>query len=146
MQLPLEKLFPYGSMTIEIFCDGSGGSDGCSGGYGFVAKSSSGNVLAEGYGKSTGEILSNNVSEYLSVINALEWVKNKTAGRVIIKTDSKLVVEQVMRRWKCKKEHLKPLQAKARRLLEEQGATIEWIPREENSDADALSRKWEDDG
>jgi ribonuclease HI len=146
MQLSLDKLFPYGSMDIHIFCDGSGGSDGHSGGYGFVAKSTHGNVLAEGYGKSTGNVLSNNVSEYLSVINALEWSKGKTAGQITIKTDSLLVVQQVTRQWKCKKEHLKPLQEKARALLIEVDANIVWIPRAENEDADALSRKWETDG
>jgi ribonuclease HI len=144
-QLVLEGTFPYGSMDIVIFCDGSGGSNNDNGGWGFSAQSKSGNILFEDFGPPEGHS-TNNVSEYRSVIAALKWAKGKTAGNVTIKTDSKLVVEQVMRRWKCKKEHLKPLCEIAKTLLIEVDATIMWIPRAENTRADELSHAWETNG
>lgn len=138
----LEGIFPFGAIDIIIFCDGSGGSNNDNGGWGFSAQSKYGKILHEDFGPPVG-LSTNNVSEYRSVIAALEWAKGKTAGNVTIKTDSKLVVEQVMRRWNCKKPHLQPLCERARWLMYEVDATLMWIPRSENKRADELSREWE---
>lgn len=144
-QRALEDLFPYGSMDIVVFCDGSGGSNNDNGGWGFSAQSKYGKILHESFGPPDG-LSTNNISEYRSVIAALEWAKGKTAGNVIIKTDSLLVVSQVKRLWKCKKPHLQPLCDKARQLLTEVDAAIMWIPRAENKRADELSHEWENHG
>lgn len=143
-----DRLFPmfdYGMMNIVIFCDGSGGSNGDNGGWGFSAQSEQGNILFEGWGGPDG-LSTNNVSEYRAVIAALKWAKGKTAGNIKIKTDSELVVFQCTGKWKCKKEHLKPLHREAKTLLYDNRAVIEWIPREQNKRADELSHAWEHDG
>jgi ribonuclease HI len=138
----LFDMFEYGSMNIVIYCDGSGGSNGDNGGWGFCAESESGNILYEGFGPPDG-LSTNNVSEYRAVINGLKWAKGKTAGRITVRTDSTLVVEQCLNRWKCKKEHLKPLCKEAKELLYDLRARIEWVPREQNVRADELSHAWE---
>jgi ribonuclease HI len=137
------KTFLFDSMDIIIYCDGSGGSNGDNGGWGFSAQSKSGNILHEDFGGPDG-LSTNNISEYRAVIAGLKWAKNKTVGKVLILTDSTLVVEQVMRRWKCKKPHLKPCCDEAQQLLRDTFARIEWIPREQNKRADELSHAWED--
>jgi ribonuclease HI len=138
----LFPMFEYGSMNIVIYCDGSGGSNGDNGGWGFSAQSEKGNILYEEFGPPDG-FSTNNISEYRAVIYALRWAKGKTAGTISIRTDSTLVVEQCLNRWKCKKPHLKPLQQEARDLLYNARAVIEWVPREQNKRADELSHAWE---
>jgi ribonuclease HI len=137
----LFSMFEYGTMNIVIFCDGSGGEHGDDGGWGYTAQSEHGNILHEDFGPPDG-YSTNNVSEYRAVIAALKWVKGKTSGNITIKTDSKLVVEQCLGRWKCKQAHLKPLRQEAKDLLYDNRAVIMWIPREENKRADELSHAW----
>jgi probable phosphoglycerate mutase len=56
--------------------------------------------------------------------------------------DSKLLVEQMSGRWKIKQPHLRPLAAEAAELLRSfDSVTFSWIPREQNSRADALANK-----
>lgn len=140
----LFDMFEHGSQNIVIYCDGSGGSNGDNGGWGYTAQTPSGRVLYEDFGPPEG-LSTNNVSEYRAVINALKWVKGRTAGSILIRTDSTLVVEQCLNRWKCKKPHLKPLHQEAKELLYDNRAMIEWIPREQNTRADELSHAWETD-
>lgn len=138
----LFEMFEYGSLDIVIYCDGSGGTNGNDGGWGFSAQSVKGNILHEAFGAPDGHS-TNNVSEYRAVINGLKWAIGKTAGQIYIKTDSTLVVQQVTGQWKCKKEHLRPLCDEAKKLLYEVRAIISWIPREQNKRADELSHAWE---
>ena len=42
--------------------------------------------------------------------------------------------------WNVHVLHLKALHAEAVRLLRQLGATLEWVPRERNAEADRLSR------
>lgn len=54
--------------------------------------------------------ISCNTAEYLSLIGALEWLQSvheKHHFTVKIYGDSKLLIEQVHKRWKTKKPHLK---------------------------------------
>ena len=60
-------------------------------------------------------------------------------ARVHVRGDSKLVIEQVAGRWKVKQPHLKPLHAQARALLDAlREVDLAHVPREQNTDADAL--------
>lgn len=125
----------YGEMNLEIFCDGSG-----KGGYGFTVSSASGNVLHEHFNKVEGAT-TNNITEYMAVIEALKWAKDKTNGNVSVFTDSLLVVSQVAGTWRCKKPHLQPLLKEAKELVSYIGARVAWIPRAQNKRADELSRE-----
>jgi ribonuclease HI len=71
----------------------------------------------------------NNVAEYTAMINALRAAPKD--NEVEIYSDSRLVVNQLNGNFKVKKEHLKPLYAKAKILMKEKGIkNINWVPRE----------------
>lgn len=103
----------------------------------------------------------NNIAEYSALGTGLRelWIQVGEAVRagghaaypgVVIRGDSKLVCCQVDGEWSVKSEHLKPLHRRCLELLaeiEKAGGppyarhAIEWIPRDENQLADALSRE-----
>ncbi len=71
----------------------------------------------------------NNIAEYTAVINALRAIPN--GEKVILHSDSRLVVNQLNGKFKVKKEHLKKLYAKAKILMKNKKVEkIEWVPRE----------------
>jgi ribonuclease HI len=88
---------------------------------------------------------SNNVAEYRGLIAGLEAAHAIDPGaEVLARMDSKLVVEQMSGRWKIKHEDMRRLALQARDIaarITSAGGTVryEWIPREINKDADALS-------
>ena len=98
--------------------------------------------LAEPLGK-----VSNNVAEYSGLIAGLRAVLDiDAAASVVARLDSKLVVEQMAGRWKIKHEDMRRLALQARELCSEISAAggsvdFEWIPREKNKAADALSNE-----
>lgn len=108
--------------------------------WGWVAIDSNGQKLAENCG-CIGFGLGNNVSEYRAAIETLEWAKSQRIRDVLLRADSQLVVYQVQGKWKVNAQHLKPLVDQVRKLLREVSGTIEWVPREQNEEADAMSRK-----
>lgn len=70
--------------------------------------------------ETNGTRTTSNCSEYLALIAALTWlqsVKDKGKYRVEISGDSKLVVEQMAGRWKCRLPHLQGLRHRAYVLL-----------------------------
>lgn len=83
----------------------------------------------------------NNVGEYMGLIKALEYlVEQKIEGPVVARGDSKLVIEQSAGRWKVKSPNIAPLNARVRELFFKfKDLAFEWIPREENREADALT-------
>lgn len=89
----------------------------------------------------------NNVAEYCALGFALNWLASvKTAlpaeCHLDIHGDSKLVICQVKGEWACNRDHLRKLRDRCRELLAQfKTHTLEWIPREANGTADALSRQ-----
>jgi ribonuclease HI len=86
----------------------------------------------------------NNVAEYTALVKALEWLvaNGFESGSVRVMGDSKLVISQIRGEFKIKNKALIPLFQKAA-LLRNRFADIafQWIPREENKEADKLSEK-----
>jgi ribonuclease HI len=86
----------------------------------------------------------NNEAEYKAFLMSLDWVVEKELelkpARVTWRLDSKLVVEQVNKNWKVKLPHLRKLAEEAWEGLEKLSCPHEigFVPREENSSADAL--------
>lgn len=81
----------------------------------------------------------NNQAEYLALIHALTWAYRNCYGRVKIHSDSKLVVNQMNGEWSVNNVQLRELMECATNLLgyfEE--CQIVWVPRSQNSVADAL--------
>ena len=83
----------------------------------------------------------NNEAEYTALILLLEEIDRRGLNGVRITGDSKLVVNQVNRKWKVTKPHLKELFDRVLVLLARTGASVDWVPRERNAHADALSNK-----
>src|SRR5262249_36084033 len=81
----------------------------------------------------------NNVAEYTAVVRALEHAKQLGASRVEVLSDSELMVNQMMGRYKVKNEGLRPLYEEARALCSAfKSVTFRHVRREENSRADRL--------
>jgi probable phosphoglycerate mutase len=132
------------ALTVEAD-GGSRGNPGVAGWGAVVRDRATGKVLHEGcapLGKA-----SNNVAEYTGLIEGLRAaVSIDPAADILARLDSKLVVEQMSGRWKIKHEDMRRLALEARDLVAEIRAaggsvTFEWIPREQNKAADALSNR-----
>ena len=114
--------------------------------YGWVLTTDSDAVLLEGHGvaSSMGDRRStNNFAEYCALGFGLRHLLDSGwRGSLTICGDSMLVINQVRGSWQCKAEHLKPLLARCKGLLRELAidSAFAWVPREQNSRADALSQ------
>ena len=87
-------------------------------------------------------VATNNVAEYRAVLAAVELAREIVPdANLLVRMDSKLVVEQMSGRWKIKNEGMQQLSQKVAEAI--QGLTIkfEWIPREQNSKADSLANE-----
>ncbi|MFE5491095.1 bifunctional RNase H/acid phosphatase [Streptomyces virginiae] len=128
--------------------EADGGSRGNPGpaGYGAVVLDpASGETLAE-RAEYIG-VATNNVAEYKGLIAGLTAARDLAPDAVVlVRMDSKLVVEQMSGRWKIKHPDMKPLAAEAARILPRAQVTYEWIPRERNKHADRLANEAMDAG
>jgi probable phosphoglycerate mutase len=87
-------------------------------------------------------IATNNVAEYQGLIAALEWAAGAGVASLHVRSDSLLVVKQMLGAWKVKHDGLKPLHTRARGLVRQIGSvTFEHVPREENTEADRLANE-----
>jgi probable phosphoglycerate mutase len=87
-------------------------------------------------------IATNNVAEYSAVIFALEAAfEIDPAAEIVVRMDSKLVVEQMSGRWKIKHPDMLSLGARVQQLISGKNVEFVWIPREQNVLADALANK-----
>lgn len=87
-------------------------------------------------------VASNNVAEYRGMIEGIKAALELSPGAHLhIRMDSKLVVEQMSGRWKIKHPDMQNLARQARELLAQSSVVFEWIPREENSRADAAANQ-----
>ena len=82
---------------------------------------------------------SNNVAEYEGLIAGLKAVNEiDPAATILVKMDSKLVVEQMTGRWKVKHPNMQKLAKQAFAAHDPKLVSYQWIPREENSHADSI--------
>ncbi|HUK30448.1 MAG TPA: reverse transcriptase-like protein [Candidatus Acidoferrum sp.] len=82
----------------------------------------------------------NNVAEYFALITALDYCASSNIHRLRVRSDSELLVRQMQGRYKVKSASLKPLHERALRQSKSMAYfAIEHVPRELNSDADALA-------
>jgi ribonuclease HI len=84
-------------------------------------------------------ITTNNVAEYRALIAGLEAVVPLGARIVHVRADSLLMIKQLRGEYRVKHANLKPLHAQACRLLAAyEIVDLRHVPREENTEADAL--------
>jgi ribonuclease HI len=133
-------------MTDSIVAYIDGGARGNPGpaGYGVRIEQPDGTLIeefCEAIGTAT-----NNVAEYRGLIAALEWAKQHGHKRLHVRSDSLLLVQQMLGRFKVKHPGLQPLSAKARLLAHEIGrVTFEHVGRAKNAHADRLANAAMDD-
>lgn len=125
-------------MALIIFTDGASSGNPGPMGIGVVVYRDGFRVeeLSEYIGIGT-----NNIAEYTAVIRALETAHQMGESEVHVKTDSQLVVRQLVGEYKIKDIKLKPLKARIETLCKGLKVHFEHIPREKNSEADELSKE-----
>jgi len=117
---------------------GSRGNPGESGSGAIVADQATGELLAEI--SLYGGIASNNVAEYKGMIAGVRRaIELDPDAELLVRLDSKLVVEQMSGRWKIKHPAMAELAAEAREALTGTPVRFQWMPRAENSRADKLA-------
>lgn len=126
------------SPTLVVFADGgSRGNPGAAAYGALILDALNGEVLVERAGYLG--IATNNVAEYHGLIAGLESVLDlNPEAHVEVRMDSKLVVEQMSGRWKIKHPDMRELALRASKLLPASRVRYEWVPRADNSRADAL--------
>ena len=113
--------------------------------YGVVIRKPDGTVL-ESLGKRLGT-QTNNVAEYHGLIAALDYAETHGIRRLRIRSDSLLLVQQMKGHYKVKNPGLKPLHERAQRMSRAlEFFAIDHVPRELNSEADALANAALDGG
>lgn len=119
---------------------GSRGNPGIAAGGAVVIDGESQEVLAT-VGVFVG-VATNNVAEYNGLVAGLSAAYGIDPGALVhVRMDSKLVVEQMSGRWKIKHPDMAMLAAKAREIIGNKAVTYEWVPRLQNTLADAAANK-----
>jgi ribonuclease HI len=96
-------------------------------------------TLIEEFSEAIG-VATNNVAEYRGLLAALEWAKTRGHRELHVRSDSLLLVQQMLGNYKVKNAGLLPLHAKARLLTHEIGhVTFEHVGRSYNAHADRLA-------
>lgn len=82
----------------------------------------------------------NNEAEYTAIIRGLEKATELGVTDLTIRGDSNLVVQQLLGKFRIREPRLRPLHARVQELAAElDSVDIQWVPREQNKRADALS-------
>jgi probable phosphoglycerate mutase len=129
-----------GRTQPEIIAYIDGGARGNPGPAGFgVRIETPDGTLVEEFCESIG-VATNNVAEYRGLLAALEWARAHGHRSVHVRSDSLLLVQQMLGNYKVKNPGLQPLSAKARLLAHEIGkVTFEHVGRAKNAHADRLA-------
>jgi ribonuclease HI len=133
---------------IEIYTDGlAEPTNPGIGTYGYVVYRD-GEALKRGHGFD-GDPVTNNHAEYAGLVEALNFVKPFADEEIVVKSDSKMLANQMAGEWKVTKKAFKsnaegsyvPKYLEAVEVAKGfPRLTFVWIPREQNSEADELSR------
>jgi ribonuclease HI len=129
---------------VIVATDGAARGNPGPAGIGVVVTDEGGRVLAElgeGIGPAT-----NNVAEYRAVIRGLEAAAEQGARSVLLRSDSRLLVEQLSGRFRVKNPTLGRLHQEVRRLVRTfERVHFEHVPREDNAGADRLANRGVDE-
>lgn len=116
--------------------------------YGVVVKHQGKVLFSECKVIGEGLAMSNNVAEYSGLIAFLEWYIPLEAGfntkrRPVIYSDCRLLINQMDGEWRALRGLYLPYYKKARNLILQNNLDLSfwWVPREQNEEADALSKE-----
>jgi len=150
--VPDDRALPRGIATLDasapmrVHFDGACQPPNSAGvaGWGFVIEAPG--VHYEDHGLATTPFSphsTNNVAEYVGAIRALEHLHSTGfRGSVVVEGDSELLIRQMNGEYEVRAEHLKAYHERLKQLAAG-FAKVEfrWVPREENTLADALSKQ-----
>jgi ribonuclease HI len=135
---------PDRGLRLIVACDGAARGNPGPAGIGAVLFDEGGTVLAEvaeGIGVAT-----NNVAEYTAAIRGLERARALGATDVLLRSDSRLLVEQLAGRFKVKNPTLRELHAQVRSIAATfERIRYEHVRRELNTHADRLANRGVDE-
>jgi ribonuclease HI len=133
-------VLPFESSSAPLVAYIDGGARGNPGPAGFgVRIEEADGTLVEEFAEPIG-VATNNVAEYRGLLAALEWAKRHGRRALHVRSDSLLLVQQMLGNYKVKHAGLQPLHAKARLLAHEVGdVTFEHVGRARNAHADRLA-------
>jgi len=138
---------------IEIYFDGACEpiNPGGTASYGWLIKKDRKIIAKDAKILGAGKGMTNNIAEYAGLIAAIKTIPNlKIKDKIRICGDSDLVCNMISKKWGWKKKkwsphkrfpHLKVLLDEALNLLENYDYEVKWLSREQNQEADALSKK-----
>jgi len=128
------------SKRTRLFTDGAARGNPGPAGAGAVIVNADGHVVAK-VGKFLGES-TNNVAEYMGLILGLKRAKAMGIKEIEVCSDSELMVKQLAGDYAVKADHLRPLHDEAKQLLQAfTWVEVRHVPREENTQADAMSNR-----
>jgi ribonuclease HI len=131
-----------GSLNDTVIINTDGASRGNPGpaAIGVTVKDGDGRLLASLHRRIG--VTTNNQAEYRAIIAGLEKAVSLGARRVLIRSDSELVVKQIQGLYKIKNAALRPLYQEVVRLTGSVDSfDILCIPREQNAEADRLANE-----
>jgi ribonuclease HI len=131
-------------MNLVAYTDGASRGNPGEAGVGIIIKDEQGTVketIIKYLGKAT-----NNVAEYTALILLLEFLKNSETlqcSQLVVFTDSELMARQLNGEYKVKDSNLKLMFQKVKLLVGSAPFkfSVRHIPREMNSEADALANE-----
>lgn len=131
---------------IDVYVDGlvQPINPGGIGAIGIVVYNQTRMIFRKGRVIGKGSEMSNNRAEYEALAEALQWLLDNgfREERILVHSDSSLLVNQMQGKWKMKKGLYVSAQKKAKALIEEfSSLSFKWVPREENEEADFLTRR-----
>jgi ribonuclease HI len=126
-------------MTLHAFTDGASRGNPGESGIGIVLKNVRGKTLASWHGYIG--LSTNNRAEYEALITLLERMQAIACERLIIHSDSELMVRQLTGKYKVKDAGLKECHRRAATLLAARTfpTVLRHVPRAMNRDADRLA-------
>jgi ribonuclease HI len=130
---------------VTIFTDGAARGNPGPAAYAYVIHGAAGAILAE-HSQCLGET-TNNVAEYVALVRALEKALELGAKKILLHSDSELMVKQMRGEYKVKNEGLRDLFEQAAALAKRFTAvTFKHVRRGDNSHADRLCNEALDGG
>lgn len=128
-------------MTVVAFTDGASRGNPGESGIGIHMEDETGKVLvsfSDYIGRAT-----NNIAEYKALIKCLELARETKCIRLIVHSDSELMVRQVQGSYKVKDKGLKALFTEVQKIVSSAPYKFEikHVDREENGTADELANR-----
>jgi ribonuclease HI len=128
-------------MTILAYTDGASRGNPGESGVGIILKDEHGTVIGSHFGY-IGQA-TNNVAEYTALAACLKLVQKIKCSRLIVHSDSELMVRQLNGQYKVKDEGLKKHFHQIQQTLTKAPYqfAIHHVPREKNREADELANR-----